>query len=131
MANTTDTPEQLRPQARPDDLPTQEDEAIADGVPATATGPARPEARPVGLAEVPEGVRDAATDLAQLSLDGLALIGLFNGPDGGAALVRLPTGSIVKVSQGESVDGGRVSAISEDRLRLQKDGREIVLTMPS
>ncbi|EYD77689.1 Translation initiation factor 2 (IF-2, GTPase) [Rubellimicrobium mesophilum DSM 19309] len=121
MADTWDLPEPFRPHARPDDLVPE---------------PLRPHERPTDLGmedhgAVPSAVQADATLPEAIPLDRTALIGLFHGPDGSSALLRLPSGSVVKVAAGESVDGGRVTAIGQEGLRLQKDGREIVLTMPS
>lgn len=115
MADTWKTGVPLRPQARPDDL-----------------GPdaLRPQARPDGLGAVSDEAQDAATVSEALSLDETVLIGLFNGPDGGTALLRLPGGSIVKVAAGGTVDGGQVTGIDQDGIRVRHGDREVVLTMP-
>ena len=120
MADTWDLNEPLRPHARPDGL-------VPDQP--------RPHERPTDLGmedhgSVPETVQADATLPEAIPLDRTALIGLFNGPDGSTALLRLSSGSVVKVAAGEIVDGGRITSIGEDTLRLSKDGREIVLTMP-
>jgi len=120
MADTWDLDEPFRPRARPDDLVPE---------------PLRPQRRPSDLGmedhgNVPQSVQADATVPEALPLDRTALIGLFHGPDGSSALLRLPSGSVVKVGAGETVDGGRVTAINQDGLRLRKGGEEIVLTMP-
>ncbi len=124
MEASLDAP--LRPLARPDGLaPDEEAEATA-----LADAETRPRTRPEGLGTLPEETQEAATIAEAIPLDETALIGLFNGPDGGTALVRLATGSIVRVSPGETLEGARVLAINEDGLRLQRGGRQVVLTMP-
>jgi hypothetical protein len=120
MADTWNDDDQLRPRARPDDLRPK---------------PLRPHGRPGDLGmehhgEVPETVQADATLPEAIPLDRTALIGLFHGPDGSSALLRLPSGSVTKVAAGDTVDGGRVTAINEDGLRLRKGDDEIVLTMP-
>jgi hypothetical protein len=120
MADTWSITDLLRPRVRPEGL---------------APEPLRPQTRPEGLGTViggsiPESTQADATTPKAIPLDRTALIGLFHGPDGGTALLRLAGGSIVKVAAGETVDGGRVTAISQDGLRLRKDGEEILLTMP-
>ncbi|HVG47365.1 MAG TPA: hypothetical protein VM899_04425 [Rubellimicrobium sp.] len=120
MADTWDPDEPLRPRARPDGLVPE---------------PLRPHGRPndLGMEDhgtVPQATQADATVPDTLPLDRTALIGLFHGPDGSSALVRLPSGSVVKVGAGETVDGGRVTAINQDGLRLRKGDEEIVLTMP-
>ena len=121
-------PEQTRPRLRPESLAANE-EAEATLVAEADTG-TRPRLRPDGLGSVPNEVQEAATLAEAIPLDETALIGLFNSPDGGSALVRLRTGRIVRVATGETVDGGRVVAINEDGLRLQRGDDQVVLTMP-
>ena len=119
-------PEPTRPQLRPDTLaPHEEAEATL-----TADAGTRPRLRPEGLGTVPQETQQAATLTEAIALNETALIGLFNGPDGGSALLRLRSGGIVRVSTGETVDGGRVVAINEDGLRLQRGEEQVVLTMP-
>jgi Tfp pilus assembly protein PilP len=79
---------------------------------------------------VPQETQAAATVERALPLDETTLIGLFSGPEGGSALLRLPGGQVVKVATGGYAAGGRVTAIGEDSLRLQRGGRELVLTLP-
>ena len=120
MADTWDPDEPLRPRVRPDGL---------------APERLRPQQRPSNLGmedhgTVPEATQADATVPEALPLDRTALIGLFHGPDGSSALLRLRSGSVVKVGTGETVDGGRVTAINQDGLRLRKGDEEIVLTIP-
>jgi Tfp pilus assembly protein PilP len=117
MADQPSDDDQLRPRARPEGL--FEPEEI------------RPHARPDGLGQPSEETQEAATLAEALPMDRLALVGLFSGPEGSTALVRLPTGEIQRVAQGELVGGKRVTAISEDGLRLQNGSEQLVLTMPS
>jgi Tfp pilus assembly protein PilP len=135
MADTWDITDGLRPRARPDGLAPEplRPHARPEAPQETASlepDQLRPRTRPEGLGTVPEETQENATVAEALPLDRTTLIGLFNGPDGGSALLRLPGGTVVKVAAGGTVDGGRVTAISEDGLRLQKDGEEIILTMP-
>ena len=119
-------PKPLRPQARPDAVspePTQVTVALD-------SDPRRPRLRPEDLGQLPESTQADATIAEALPLDRTALIGLFHGPDGGSALLRLSSGSVVKVAAGAEVAGGRVTAIGPEGLRLRKDGEEILLTMP-
>ncbi len=120
MTDTWEPNEPPRPHARPDDLVPE---------------PPRPLERPTDLGmaghgTVPPATQADATVPEAIPLDRTALIGLFHGPNGSSALLRLPSGSVVKVAAGETVDGGRVTAINEDGLRLRKGDDEIVLTMP-
>ena len=45
------------------------------------------------------------------------------------ALVRMPTGRLVKVQVGDRLDGGRVAAIGDNELSYVKKGRTYVLKM--
>lgn len=116
-------PDPVRPSLRPDNLG---ETRLA----AAQEADQRPSLRPDDLGTVPEQTQADATVPEALPLDRTALIGLFHGPDGSSALLRLPSGSVIKVAAGENIDGGRVTAISQDGLRLQKNGREILLSMP-
>jgi len=106
----------LRPLARPDDP--------------AAEARVRPPSRPDGLAEPSAEVAEGATMEGALRMGRTSLIGLFSGPEGHAALLRLGTGDVVRVVQGDVAGGAVVTAIAEDALRLWQDGRETVLTMP-
>ena len=66
-----------------------------------------------------------------LTLDRTALLGLFSGPEGRTALLRLQGGEVVRATQGDVVAGGVVTAIAEDGLRLWLDGEERLLVMPA
>lgn len=116
MADTPETESPLRPHARPDGI---------------APDAVRPQLRPDKLGHVPEGTEANATVAEAIPLDRTTLIGLFTGPDGGRALLRLATGDIVKVAAGEMVSGGQVTAIDEETVRLERNGVEVVLSMPS
>ena len=59
------------------------------------------------------------------------LIGVYGTPSNRRALVRLPSGRYKKVQVGDTIDGGRVSAIGDSELRYQKGGRNLVLKIPS
>ena len=71
-----------------------------------------------------------ATMKNALNMHQAALIGVFGAASSRKALVRLPSGRIVKVSVGDRVDGGKIAAIGEHEVHYVKNGRNIVLAMP-
>ena len=75
-------------------------------------------------------VAKVATEKNVLATSAVVLIGVF-GTDGSRyAYVRLANGTLKKVKVGDTLDGGRVVAISGSDLRYQKGGKEVVLAMP-
>ncbi|SMO47482.1 hypothetical protein [Ruegeria faecimaris] len=73
--------------------------------------------------------RQATIDNA-INLRKLNLIGVYGSPSNRRALVRLPSGRYKKLKIGDRLDGGNVIAISDNELRYQKRGRNVVLKMP-
>ena len=65
-----------------------------------------------------------------INLRKVNLIGVFGKPSERRALVRMPNGRYKKVQVGDSLDGGRVSAIGDSELRYSKGARNVVLRMP-
>lgn len=104
---------------------------VAPADPAEWTG-VRPQPRTgqQGLSDEPRELARAVTVEAALPLEETALLGLFSGPDGDTALLRLPGGVVVKVARGGVVDGGRVVAVSADGVRIARGDRQDVLMMP-
>jgi hypothetical protein len=74
--------------------------------------------------------RQATLDNA-INLRKINLIGVYGTPANRRALVRLPSGRYRKIKVGDSIDGGRVLAISDSELRYQKGGRNLTLKIPS
>lgn len=109
----------LRPRARPDRPP--------EG----AAGRVRPVARPEGLGQASPAVAEAATVEGALTLDRAALLGLFDKAEGREALLRLPSGEVVRARSGDVVAGGVVTAVGADALHLWRDGALEVLTLPA
>jgi len=62
-----------------------------------------------------------------MSLREINLIGVYGTPNDRRALVRLENGRYVRVSVGDSLDGGQVSAISDSALNYVRRGRTITL----
>ena len=65
-----------------------------------------------------------------LNLRRVNLIGVYGTASARRALIRLENGQYKKVKVGDTIDGGRISAIGESELRYLKGGRNLVLTMP-
>jgi len=120
----------------------QQDPADAAAPPSPPPRPASPAAAP----SAPAGSREAATARAverappprprplrpahrdgpagTLSLDQAALIGVYEAEDRRRALVRLPDGSVRRVTARDDLLGWTVGAIGRDALRLSR-GREV------
>lgn len=128
----------LAPRARPSDF--------ADVVAAARTAPApraadpEPDEEPTRVAAVASAapaipsaasVARQATVRNAINLRQINLIGVYGTPSDRRALVRLPNGRYQKVTVGDRLDGGQVSAIGDSELRYQKGGRNLTLTIPS
>ncbi len=72
-----------------------------------------------------------ATQKDVVALDQTILIGVFGADDARSALVRLSSGKVRKVTVGDRLNWGRVAAIGDDRLLIQRNGKNIVLELPS
>ena len=72
-----------------------------------------------------------ATVTNAINLRRVNLIGVYGTPSNRRALVRLANGRYKKVKVGDSLDGGRISAIGDSELRYQKSGRNVTLKIPS
>lgn len=137
-----------RPAARPQDLSRAVNAAVAAAVRTAEPNPeiasdvaANDAVAPEGDAE-PETVSVApriptktsvakqATFANAINLSKVNLIGVYGTPSKRYALVRLSSGRYKKVSVGDSVDGGRVEAITASEVRYQKSGRLVALKMP-
>lgn len=75
-------------------------------------------------------VAKQATVKNAIKLRKINLIGVYGQPSSRRALVRLANGRYQKVTVGDRLDGGRVSAIGESELRYRRSGRDVVLKMP-
>jgi hypothetical protein len=75
-------------------------------------------------------VARSATVKNAINLRQVNLIGVYGKPSSRRALIRLSNGRYQKVSVGDRIDGGRVSAIGNSELRYTKGGRNVVLQMP-
>lgn len=80
---------------------------------------------------IPGGVARAATEENVIALREVTLIGVFGTSGSRVALVRLANGRVVRVSVGDSLDGGQVVSISETALNYVKRGRTYTLALPA
>jgi hypothetical protein len=71
-----------------------------------------------------------ATVRNSINLSKVNLIGVFGTSSNRYAMVRQPNGRMVRVEVGDTVDGGRVAAISDRELRYVKNGDTVTLSMP-
>jgi hypothetical protein len=71
-----------------------------------------------------------ATVKNAINLRKVNLIGVYGKPSSRRALIRMSNGRYRKVTVGDRIDGGRVSAIGQSELRYSKGGRNVVLKMP-
>lgn len=74
---------------------------------------------------------EAATTKAALPLDQTALVGTLIRPDNRIALVRHPGGRIERLSVGDRLNGGTVTAIGEGELHLATAGKAVVYRLPA
>ncbi|MBB3993601.1 hypothetical protein GGR95_001232 [Sulfitobacter undariae] len=75
-------------------------------------------------------VARSATTKNAINLRRVNLIGVYGKPSSRRALVRLSNGRYQKVSVGDRIDGGRISAIGNAELRYSKNGKNVVLKIP-
>lgn len=74
-------------------------------------------------------VANQATEKDALNLRQVNLIGLFGPSSNRRALVRMPSGSFIRVQVGDKLDGGKVTAIGDGQLSYQKSGRNLTLKL--
>lgn len=124
-------PQSLRPDSRPRNMDRIVAQARETAVTQAATTPAQPAqvARPSGPTATT--VARAATIENAMNLRDINLIGVYNRNDGRFALVRLSNGRLARVRVGDRLDGGQVTAISDNALNYVKRGRTITLQIPS
>lgn len=117
----------------------QPDAALASSTAGIAQQPAAPEAEADGEPEVVASnqktplrttVAKQATYKNALNMSQTNLIGVYGTQSSRYALVRQSNGRYKKVRVGDSIDGGRVAAITPTEVRYQKGNRLIALAMP-
>lgn len=117
-----------RPDPRPGDIP-QMAERIRQQRASAREQLSSAAAQPSGA--TPSSVAQAATDTGVFNFRSVSLIGISGGEGDRRALVRLQDGRLVRVTVGDSLDGGRVRAIGKDSLNYVKGGRSHSIKMPS
>jgi type IV pilus biogenesis protein PilP len=129
------------PPARPADIDTGIDDAVSvalnqDVAAVQPTGEPEPEPQPEVQAEAPAptlptnaSVAKQATEKNAMSAKKVVLLGVFGTPTSRYAMIRLPSGRVKKVKVGDTVDGGRIAAITADSVKYQKGNRIITLTL--
>ncbi len=97
-------------------------EAEADDEPEVATAAPRIPTR--------ANVAKQATFVNAINLSKINLIGVYGTQSNRYALVRQSNGRYKKVKVGDSIDGGKVAAITSSEVRYQKSGRMVTLALP-
>ncbi len=124
------TPQAVEASLAPSKRPGNFARVVKEARAARASEPVSSSQRVVPDAPSGTTVAKAATDRNALRMRRVNLIGVYGKPDSRRALVRLANGRYKKVKVGDRLDGGRVAAIGDDELRLQKRGRSVTLRMP-
>lgn len=121
----------LVPVSRPRDMATivkQADRSLAPEPVQTAAAVA-PRTIAPNIPSSASVARSATLENA-INLKKINLIGIYGTSDNRRALVRLANGKYEKVQVGDRLDGGKVTAISNEELRYTKGGRNLSLKMP-
>jgi hypothetical protein len=79
----------------------------------------------------PQNVIKSAVNRSVIDLRKISLIGTSGRAARTSAIIRFPNGTIEKIKLGESLDGGRVVVITQDKLQYRKDGEIITLALPN
>ena len=132
-----------KPAARPSGMDQAVDAAVAAAVqaadpePQLQTASLAPEEQSEPEAEAPApslptsaSVAKQATTKDALNLSRVALLGIFGTASGRYAMVRQPGGAVKKIVVGDTIDGGRVAAISASAVQYKKGGRMVTLSLP-
>ena len=75
-------------------------------------------------------VAKQATFVNAINLSKTNLIGVYGTQSSRYALVRLSSGRYKKVKVGDSIDGGKIAAITSTEVRYQKGGKIVTLALP-
>ncbi len=130
----------LQPKVKPKPAPEPEPEAKPEK---EAAAPPKSTGRDAGLeaddepdlpaakvGKVSGSVAKQATFKNALNLSKTALIGVYGTPSKRYAMIRTSNGRYKKVRVGDSVDGGKVKAITASEVRYQKGSKLVTLAMP-
>lgn len=121
-----------RPRLKPANIAQLAARAAPESTSATTTTAAAVPAAASVVPDIPTtaSVARQATIKNAINLSKVNLIGVYGTSSNRRALVRLSSGRYKKVQVGDRIDGGRVSAISQDELHYTKGKRKVVLKMP-
>lgn len=135
-----------KPTARPEDLSRAVEAAVAAAVQepqpdvvvqdnASPSGDAEAQAEPEAESAAPTipvnaSVAKQATYKRAINLSRINLIGIYGTESSRYALIRQPNGTYKKVRVGDSIDGGKIAAITATEVRYQKGGRLLTLALP-
>ncbi len=121
-----------RPRLKPANIAQLAARAAPESNSATTTTAAAVPAAASVVPDIPTtaSVARQATIKNAINLNKVNLIGVYGTSSNRRALVRLSSGRYKKVQVGDRIDGGRVSAISQDELHYTKGKRKVVLKMP-
>lgn len=120
-----------QPKAKPEE---QEDKAAAKsptrGKDAEVEADQEPELAASARSAPSGSVAKQATFKNALNLEKTALIGVYGTPSNRYAMIRTSNGRYKKVKIGDSVDGGRIKAITATEVRYQKGAKLVTLALP-
>lgn len=125
----------LQPKAKPQPAPepAAKPETIAAAPKNTgrdAEADDEPELPAAKVGKVSGSVAKQATFKNAMNLSKTALIGVYGTPSQRYAMIRTSNGRYKKVRVGDSVDGGKVKAITASEVRYQKGSKLVTLAMP-
>ena len=65
-----------------------------------------------------------------MQLDAISLLGIFGDVDAPRALIRLSSGKVARVSQGQVIDGLTVTRITSEGVAVRSSAGQRILRMP-
>jgi len=83
------------------------------------------------MGDISDHVAAHATTRNAVNTRKLTLLGVVTTPGERSALVRLPSGRVRKVTVGDALKGGRVTAIGSAELHYRKANRTRILALPA